>query len=51
MRLTENIVLRENGKLKKGAEEVANIFNHFFVNAVHKLGIRTQHEFLNTIDD
>ena len=51
MRLAENIVLRENGKLKKGAEEVANIFNDFFVNAVPKLGIRTQHEFLNTIDD
>ena len=51
MRLAENNVLRENGKLKKGAEKVANIVNDFFVNAVHKLGIRTHHEFLNTTDD
>ena len=48
---TENIVLSENRKLIKGEEEVANIFNDFFVNIAPNLGIRTQHEFLNTINN
>ena len=40
-------MLSENGKLIKGEEEVANIFNDFFVNIVPNLDIRTQHEFFN----
>ena len=36
----ENIVLSENGKLIKDEEEVANIFNDFFLNIVPNLGIR-----------
>ena len=48
---TENIVLSENRKLIIGEEEVANIFNDFFVNIAPNLGIRTQHEFLNTINN
>ena len=44
----ENIVLSENGTLIKYQEEVANIFNYFFVNIVPNLGIKTQHEFSNT---
>ena len=51
MKLTENIVLSENGKLIKDKEDVANKFNDFFVNIVPNLGIRTQHEFLNTTDN
>ena len=47
----ENIVLSENGALIKDEEEVANIFNNFFVNIVPNLGIKTQHEFLNTTDN
>ena len=47
----ENIVLSENGVLIKDEEKVANIFNNFFVNLVPNLGIKTQHEFLNTIDN
>ena len=47
----ENIVLSENGVLIKDEEEVANIFNIFFVNIVPNLGIKTQHEFLNTTDN
>ena len=31
-------------------EEVANIFNNFFVNVVPNLGIKTQHEFLKPTD-
>ena len=50
VKLVENIALSENGKLTKGKEEVANIFNDFFVNIVPNLGIWTQHEFLNTTD-
>ena len=50
-KLAENIVLRENGKLLKDEEEVASIFNIFFVNLVSKLEIRTQHEFLNTTNN
>ena len=49
--LAENIVLCENGKLIKDEEEVANIFNNFFVNIKPNLGIKTQHEFLNTTDN
>ena len=44
----ENIVLSENGTLVKYQEEIANIFNYFFVNIVPNLGIKTQHEFSNT---
>ena len=47
----ENIVLSENGVLIKDEEEVANIFDNFFVNIVPNLGIKTQHEFLNTTDN
>ena len=40
----ENIVLSENKVLLiKDEEEVANIFNNFFVNIVPNLGIKTQH--------
>ena len=46
----ENIVLSENGVLIKDEEEVANIFNNFFVNILPNLDIETQHEFLNTTD-
>ena len=46
----ENIVLSKNGVLIKSKEEVANIFNNFFVNIVPNLGIKTQHQFLNTTD-
>ena len=49
--LAENIVLCENGKLIKDEEEVANIFNNFFMNIKPNLGIKTQHEFLNTTDN
>ena len=49
IKLAENIVLSENGKLIKD-EEVTNIFNDF-VNTVPNLSIRTQHEFLNTSDN
>ena len=51
MKSVENIVLSENGKLIKDEEEVANIFNDFFVNIVPNLGVRTQYEFLNTTDN
>ena len=34
IKLVENIVLSENGALIKDGEEVANIFNNFFVNIV-----------------
>ena len=43
MKSVENIVLSENGKLIKDEEEVANIFNYFFVNIVPNLGIRAQY--------
>ena len=48
---TENIVLSENGALVKDEEDVANIFNNFFVNIVPNLVINTQHEFLNFTDN
>ena len=51
MKSAENIVLSENGKLIKDEEEVANIFNDFFVNVVPNLGIRTQYKFFNTTDN
>ena len=51
MKLTENIVLSENGTLIKDEEEVANIFNNFFVNILPNLGIKTHHEFPNTSDN
>ena len=35
----ENIVISENGVLIKDEEEVANIFNNFFVSIVSNLGI------------
>ena len=44
----ENIVLSKNGVLIKDEEKLANIFNNIFVNIVPNLGIKTQHEFLNT---
>ena len=47
----ENNVLSENGVLIKDEEQVANIFNIFFVNIVANLGIKTQHESLNTTDN
>ena len=49
----ENIVLTENGALIKDKEEVANIFDNFFmnVNIVSNLGIKAQHEFPNTTDN
>ena len=47
----ENIALSENGELIKDKEEVANIFNIFFMNIVPNLGIKTQHEFSNTNDN
>ena len=47
----ENIVLSENGVLIKDEEEVANIFNNFFVNILPNLGIKTHHEFPNTSDN
>ena len=47
----ENNVLSENGVLIKDEEEVAKIFNNFFVNAVANLGIKTQHKSLNTTDN
>ena len=46
----ENIVLSENGVLIKD-EKVVDIFHNFFVNIVPNLGIKTQHEFLNTTDN
>ena len=48
---TENIVLSENGALVKDEEEIANIFNNFFVNVVPNLGIKTQHVFPNITDN
>ena len=51
IKLAENIVLSENVKLIKDEQEIANIFNYFFVNIVPSLGIRPQHEFLNTTDN
>ena len=47
----ENIVLSENGVLIKDEEEVAKIFNNFFVNIVPNLGIKTQYELVNTTDN
>ena len=47
----ENIVLSKNGVLIKDEEKVAIIFNNFFVNIVPNLGIKSQHEFLNTTDN
>ena len=47
----ENNVLSGNGVLIKDEEQVANIFNIFFVNIVANLGIKTQHESLNTTDN
>ena len=47
----ENIVLSKNGVLIKDEEKLANIFNNFFVNIVPNLGIKIQHEFLNTTDN
>ena len=47
----ENNVLSENGVLIKDEEEVAKIFNNFFVNTVANLGIKTQHKSLNTTDN
>ena len=44
----ENITLDENGKLVRNEQEVANIFNDFFVNIVPNLGINREHDFLNT---
>ena len=44
----ENITLDKNGKLVRNEQEVANIFNDFFVNIVPNLGINTEHDFLNT---
>ena len=35
----------------KDKEEVGNIFNNFFVNIVPTLGIKTEHEVLNTTDN
>ena len=32
-------------------EKIYNIFNDFLVNIVPNLGIRIQHEFLNTTDN
>ena len=49
--MAEHIVLSENGALVNDEEEVAHIFNNFFVNIVPNLGITTQHEFLNTTDN
>ena len=46
----ENKVLSENEKLINDEEEVANIFNDFFVNIVPNLCIRVKHDFLNTTD-
>ena len=37
--------------MEEEEEEVANIFNNFFVNIVSNLGIKTQHEYLNTTDN
>ena len=51
IKLAEHIVLSENGALVNDEEEVAHIFNNFFVNIVPNLGITTQHEFLNTTDN
>ena len=48
---TENIALSENGALVKDEEEIANIFNNFFVNIVPNLGIKTQHVFPNITDN
>ena len=47
----ENIVLSENGVLIKDEEEIANVFNNFFMNILPNLGINNQHEFLNTADN
>ena len=47
----ENIVLSENGVLIKDEEEIANVFNNFFMNILPNLGINTQHEFVNTADN
>ena len=49
--MAEHIALSENGALVNDEEEVAHIFNNFFVNIVPNLGITTQHEFLNTTDN
>ena len=51
VKLAENIVLSENGTLTKDEEEVANTFNDFFVNIVPNLGIKTQNEFLKTMNN
>ena len=48
IKTVENITLDENGKLVRNEQEVANIFNDFFVNIVPNLGINTEHDFLNT---
>ena len=47
----ENILLCENGVLIKDEEEVAYIFNNFFGSIVPNLGIKTQHDLLNTTDN
>ena len=44
----EDITLDENGKLVRDKEEVANVFNDFFVNIFPNLGINTKHDFFNT---
>ena len=41
----------ENGKLVRDEKEVANISNDFFVNIALNLGINTEHEFFNPIQD
>ena len=41
----------ENGKLVRDENEVANLFNDFFVNTVPNLGINTEHDFLNTTNN
>ena len=46
----ENIALSKNGKCIKDEEEVVNIFDEFFLNIVPNLGVRAQHDFLNTTD-
>ena len=47
----ENIYLGESGEIIRNEEEVANVFNKYFVNIVPNIiGITNNHNFLNNLD-
>ena len=47
----EYITLGENGKIISDDKDLARIFNEFFINIVHNLGINTNHSFLINTDN